>query len=79
MTAEVAHHLVKMIDASCPSPFDNVSKLSSDEIYELCRRCIEIGRQDKGGSYLEPGCELLPNSMLYNIYIVTRTADDHRF
>lgn len=76
MTEEVAHHLPKMIDVDCPSPFDSVSKLFPDKIYELRRKCIEIGRKDKGGSYLESGCELLPNSVLYNIYMMTRAAND---
>ena len=60
----VAHRLLKKIDADCPSPFDSVSKLFPDEIYELSRKCSEIGRKNEGVSFLETGCELLPNSML---------------
>jgi len=51
MTGEVAHHLLKMIDADCPSPFESVSKLFPDEIYEVSRRCIEIGRKDEEGFF----------------------------
>jgi uroporphyrinogen-III decarboxylase len=76
MTGEVAHHLLEMIDADCPSPFNSVSKLFPDEMYEVSRRCIEIGIKYKGGSYLEPGCELLPNLVLYNIYMVTKAVND---
>jgi hypothetical protein len=79
MTGEVAHHLLKMTDADCPSPFDSVSRLFPDEIYELSMKCIEIGRKDEGGSYLETGCELLPNSIPYNIYMITKAANDCRF
>ena len=68
-----------MADADCPSPFDSVSRLFPDEIYELSMKCIEIGRKDEGGSYLETGCELLPNSVLYNIYMMTKAANDCRF
>ncbi len=45
MTGEVAHHLLKMIDTDCPSPFDSVSKLFPDTIYELSRKCIEMGER----------------------------------
>lgn len=45
MMGEVAHHSLKMIDADCPSPFDSVSKLFPDEIYELSRKCIEMGER----------------------------------
>lgn len=76
MTGEVAHHLLKMTDADCPSPFDSVSKLFPDKIYELSRKYIEIGRKGEGGFFLGTGCELLPNSVLYNIYMMTRAAND---
>lgn len=79
MMDEVAHHLLKMTDADCPSPFDSVSRLFPDEIYELSMKCIEIGRKDEGGSYSETGCELLPNSVLYNIYKMTKAANACRF
>ena len=51
MTGEVAHHLLKMTDADCPSPFDSVSKLFPDKIYELSRKYIEIGRKDERGFF----------------------------
>jgi len=76
MTGEVAHHLLKMTDADCPSPFGSVSKLFPDKIYELSRKYIEIGRKGEGGFFLGTGCELLPNSVLYNIYMMTRAAND---
>lgn len=79
MMDEVAHHLLKMIDADCPSPFDSVSKLFPDKIYELSIKCIEIGRKDERGFFLGSGRELLPNSVLYNIYIMTKAANDCRF
>jgi len=79
MTGEVAHHLLKMTDADCPSPFDSVSKLFPDEIYELSRKYIEIGRKDERGFFLGTGGELLPNSVLYNIYMITKAANDCRF
>lgn len=45
MTGEVAHHLLKMTDADCPSPFHSVSKFFPDEIYELSIKCIEMGER----------------------------------
>ena len=79
MTGEVAHHLLKIIDADCPSPFDSVSKFFPDEIHELSRKCIEIGRKDEEGFFLGTGCKLLPNSIPYNIYMITKAANDCRF
>ena len=72
----VAPHLLKMIDAGCPSPSDSVSKLFYDEIYELSRKCIGIGRKDRVGSFLETGCKLLPNSVLYDTYMMTKASND---
>jgi len=48
-----------------------------EQVYELCRQCIEIGKKHKPGFVLAPGCELPPKASPYNVWQMTKAVDDH--
>ncbi len=46
------------------------------QVYELCRQCIEEGKNAPRGYILMPGCSLPPMAPPYNVYMMTKAAND---
>ena len=46
------------------------------QVYEECRLCIEKGKKFRGGFILGPGCELPPKAPPYNVWMLTKAAND---
>ncbi|MDD5093337.1 MAG: uroporphyrinogen decarboxylase family protein [Dehalococcoidia bacterium] len=47
------------------------------QVYELARKCIEIGKKHEAGFVLGPGCELPPKASPYNVWQMTKAVSDH--
>jgi len=47
-----------------------------EQVYELCRICIEKGKQHPGGFALAPGCELPPMAPPYNVWMMRKAIND---
>jgi uroporphyrinogen decarboxylase len=46
------------------------------QVYELARKCIEVGKKHKAGFVLGPGCEMPPKCAPYNVWQMTRAVND---
>ncbi|MFC2122327.1 uroporphyrinogen decarboxylase family protein [Bacteroidota bacterium] len=46
------------------------------QVYELCRQCIEDGKNAPRGYILTPGCGLPPMAPPYNVYMMVKAARD---
>ncbi len=49
---------------------------TGEEVYELCRGCIEKGKKAKGGFMLASGCCVPPATPSYNYYIMQKALND---
>jgi uroporphyrinogen decarboxylase len=48
-----------------------------EQVYELCRQCIEIGKKHEAGFVLAPGCELPPKCSPYNVWQMVKAVSNH--
>jgi uroporphyrinogen decarboxylase len=46
------------------------------EVYDLCRVCIEKGKRIPGGFVMAPGCDLPPRAPAYNVWMITKAVND---
>lgn len=47
-----------------------------EDIYERCRKAIEIGKRHEPGFILAPGCEMPPTANPYNVWMMTKAVND---
>jgi len=47
-----------------------------EEVYELCRICIEKGKKHAAGFVLAPGCEMPLNAPPYNVWTMRKAVND---
>ena len=46
------------------------------QVYELCKKAIEVGKKASWGFMLMPGCETPPTAPPYNVYMMRKAIDD---
>ncbi|MCD6472923.1 uroporphyrinogen decarboxylase family protein [Candidatus Aerophobetes bacterium] len=46
------------------------------QVYELCKQCIEKAKYAPRGYMLMPGCEIPPMAPPYNVYMMKKAVDD---
>jgi len=46
------------------------------QVYELCKQCIEKAKYAPRGYMLMPGCEIPPMAPPYNVYMMKKSIDD---
>jgi uroporphyrinogen decarboxylase len=46
------------------------------DVYELCRKCIEKGKEIPAGYILAPGCDLPPRAPSYNVWMMTKAVNE---
>jgi uroporphyrinogen decarboxylase len=49
---------------------------SPDQVYEACRKAIEIGKKSKRGFALNSGCEISPETPPFNVWVMRKAIDD---
>ena len=49
---------------------------TGEEVYELCRICIEKGKKAPGGFMLAAGCSISPLTPPYNYWVMQKALDD---
>lgn len=47
-----------------------------EQIYQICKRCIEKAKYAPRGFMLMPGCEIPPMAPPYNVYMMTKAVND---
>ena len=48
-----------------------------DEVFELCKKCVEKGKDILAGYILSPGCEIPPDTPPVNVYAMVKAAREY--
>jgi len=49
---------------------------TAEEVYELCKVCIEKGKKHRAGFILAPGCEVPVKAPPYNVWMMRKAIED---